>query len=307
VVTFSGMCDASGAVALDDHLFVVADDEDNVLRVYDADRGGAPLAVTDVSAALDLPMRGKKRPRPAEMDLEGATRLGDHAWWLASHGRSSAGQVRPERLKLFATTLPAGGGRIELVGNAYDGLLADLLAADALAPFDLAAAAELPPKARGGLNIEGLTATPDGELLLGFRNPVPKGEALLVPLLEPATLIAGGGARARFGPVVELDLGGQGVRSLSWWRGRYLIIAGAPASGGRSRLYTWGGPGSPASPVNVDLSWLNPEGFFSPDGRDQILLLSDDGEVTIDGEACKKLDDPARKRFRAVWVAVSDS
>src|SRR5688572_22748463 len=30
---FTGMCDASGAVPLNDHLFAVADDEDNILRV----------------------------------------------------------------------------------------------------------------------------------------------------------------------------------------------------------------------------------------------------------------------------------
>src|ERR1041384_1457792 len=46
-LTFTGMCDASGAVPLDDHLFAVADDEDNVLRVYDADRGGSPLGAAD--------------------------------------------------------------------------------------------------------------------------------------------------------------------------------------------------------------------------------------------------------------------
>src|SRR5262245_56650755 len=82
VVIFQGTCDASGAVALNDHLFVVADDENNVLRVHDADRGGAPLAAWDVSAELGVPITGKKRPRPAEMDLEAATRLGDRAYWL---------------------------------------------------------------------------------------------------------------------------------------------------------------------------------------------------------------------------------
>lgn len=32
-----GICDASGAVALDDNSFIVATDEDNILRVYSAE------------------------------------------------------------------------------------------------------------------------------------------------------------------------------------------------------------------------------------------------------------------------------
>src|SRR5687767_126916 len=86
-VVFEGMCDASGAVALSAQRMIAADDEDNVLRVYDVDRGGAPLATADVSAALGLPLKGKKRPHHPEVDLEAATRLGDRAYWLTSHGR----------------------------------------------------------------------------------------------------------------------------------------------------------------------------------------------------------------------------
>jgi hypothetical protein len=52
----------------------------------------------------------------------------------------------------------------------------------------------------------------------------------------------------------------------------------------------------------LDVSDLNPEGFFSPESRDAILLLSDDGTLRIDGEECKRLDDPGRKRFRGRWI-----
>jgi hypothetical protein len=37
ITTFSGCCDASAAVAVDERHFVVADDEDNILRVYKTD------------------------------------------------------------------------------------------------------------------------------------------------------------------------------------------------------------------------------------------------------------------------------
>ncbi|MFP2933313.1 hypothetical protein ACLESO_50840 [Pyxidicoccus sp. 3LG] len=62
-IVFEGMCDASGAVALGGELFVVGDDEDNVLRVYDARRGGAPVQRVDLSPDLELPI--KKKPPEA--------------------------------------------------------------------------------------------------------------------------------------------------------------------------------------------------------------------------------------------------
>jgi hypothetical protein len=299
VIVFRGMCDASGAVALSDRLFAVADDEDNVLRVYDADTGGQPLASADLSPELLLYTR-KKAP---ELDLEAATRLGERALWLTSHGRSKKGKLRPERLRLFATTAPADLSPPTLVGRPYEHLLRDLIADPGLARFDLARAAELPPKAPGGLNLEGMTAVPGGGVMLAFRNPVPGGRALLVPLRNPGEVITG--AAARFGQPVILDLGGQGVRSLSWWRGRYLIMAGHFDSGGPpSRLFTWTGQGEPELMSHIDLSALNPEGFFSPDQRDEILLLSDDGSALIDGQKCKTLRDPGQKRFRGVWVSL---
>jgi hypothetical protein len=49
IVTFTGTCDASGAVPIDARLFVVANDENNVLRIYDAERGGTPLHAIDLS------------------------------------------------------------------------------------------------------------------------------------------------------------------------------------------------------------------------------------------------------------------
>jgi hypothetical protein len=299
-VIFDGTCDASGAVPISRTRFIVADDENNVLRLYDAERGGAPLATTDVSGQLHLPIKGKKRPRPAEMDLEAASRIGDRAFWLSSHGRDSEGVARPERLKLFATTI--GEGELKIVGNAYDHLLDELVSAPALAPFGVAEASRIAPKLPGGLNLEGMTTTPEGHLLLGFRSPVPQGKALLIPLLNPAELVTVPNARAKFGAPIRLDLGGQGVRSLSYWRGHYLVIAGASGDGGGSRLFSWPGGDAPATLAAGDLSAINPEGFFSPEERAEIMLISDDGTVVSGGVPCKKQQDPARQRFRGLWV-----
>jgi hypothetical protein len=303
-VVFTGMCDASGAVPLSSRLFVVADDEDNVLRMYDAERGGAPLSEVDVSAALGLPMKGKKQPKAPETDLEAATRLDDRAYWLTSHGRNQKGKLKTERLLFFATTVPAEDAALTLVGRGYDRLLEDLVRAPQLAAFELAAAAQRAPRLPGGLNIEGLTATPEGRLLVGMRNPVPEGRALAVTIENPREIVDAG-APARFGPPIRLELEGRGIRALSWWHGDYLIAAGSPGDGGESRLYAWDGIGAPVH-VALDLRAYNPEGFFTPEDRDDILLLSDDGTVNVGGTPCKRLRDRAQRSFRGVWVRLPE-
>jgi hypothetical protein len=294
-VIFQGMCDASGGVPLERGLFAVADDEDNVLRVFDADRGGPPLRAVDLSPSLPLP---KKKKAP-ETDIEGATRLGELALWITSHGRNSKGKPRPERLLMFATTA-APDGAIELVGQPYATLLDHLLGDPRLAGLGLAEAAKLAPKDPGGFNIEGITATADGRVVIGFRNPIPDGLAILIPLENPRAVLAG--EDPRFGAPVRLDLGGLGIRALSSWRGTYLIAAGPPADGGAPRLYTWSGVPDARPTLVAEFDGFNPEGFFTPEDRDRILLLSDDGTRPIDGQPCKSLAEPARKQFRGLWL-----
>lgn len=71
-----------------------------------------------------------------------------------------------------------------------------------------------------------MRAATGGVLFIGFRNPIPGGRALIAPLSNAAELVVEAGATARFGEPLLLDVGGQGIRSLSRWRGSYLIVAG---------------------------------------------------------------------------------
>lgn len=317
VVVFEGACDASGAVSVDGTRFVVADDEDNTLRVYDALAGGAPLESSDVSGAIALSPEAKKAkkkqkrkkkaksPKVREADLEGATRLGDHAIWVSSHGQTKGGKRVEDRHRYFVTEIPQHQQPLRVVGVVYRHLLDDLLSAEQLAPYGLVEAARRAARTPGSLDIEGLTAAPEGFVWLGFRSPVPRGKALMVPLLNPVGLSTA--TPARWGPPVELDLGGRGIRALSWWGGRYLIVAGAPgpsADGPPTALYTWTASAGVAR-APLELGELNVEAVFSPDDRAEILLLADDGDRELDGVRCKDLEDPADKQFRGVWVTLT--
>jgi hypothetical protein len=300
-ILHAGCCDASAGVAVTSNLFLVANDEDSLLRVYRRDRSGPPVQSFQAGAFLDVD------PRRPETDLEGATRVGDRIYWITSHGRNRDGEERESRHRFFATSYsvsPQDKVELKTVGRPYHRLLDDFVKDPRLQPFNLGLAALRAPKDTNALNIEGLCATPTGELLIGFRNPIPKGRALLVPLTNPAELVEG--KPARFGDPILLDLGGRGVRGITYAGGRYLIIAGSYDAKGRTHFYQWSGDvkEAPRKIPDTRFKGVNPEGLVAyPDvPSNEFQILSDDGTRKIDGVDCKTLKDPLRRHFRSFWV-----
>ena len=140
---------------------------------------------------------------------------------------------------LFATKVTGVGEetKLELVGKPFKGLQKALFDDDRLKSFKLEEAAGKKPEEPDGLNIESLCA--DGEsLLIGFRNPVPEGKALLVPLKNPAA-VTDSGASPMLGDPDRLDLRGLGIRDMARWREEFIIVAGdfrGPQSGGSATI-----------------------------------------------------------------------
>lgn len=294
---FRGMCDASAMEMLNDDLFVAGNDEDNVLRVYSRSRQGLPVQVLDFSSFYAL------KKRSMEIDLEGAARIGNRIYWISSHGANSKGKVQASRHRLFATevfTTSDGEPRLRPAGKLYSGLVRDLAADPNYASFNLAAAAHKPPKAPGALNIEGLAPTPEGHLLVGFRNPIPGGKALIARLLNPEAVTSG--EKVQFGKPQFLDLGGLGVRSITPYKKGYLIVAGPfDAEGGPSQLHYWDGKAADTEKLSARLGG-NPEGIsvIREGQQDELLfVISDDGALKVGGSECKKLKDDNLKTFRA--------
>ena len=294
---FFGACDGSALVALDESHFAVASDEDNILRIYERTQTNAPVWQRDFSGFLQL---AAKSP---ETDIEGAARIGDVIYWITSHGRNGKGHIQHSRHRFFATDIvPGQPPSLKPAGEPYTRLLRDMENSAALKPYKLGDAARLPAEAEGGLNIEGLAATPEGTLLIGFRNPLPHRRALIVPLQNPAELIAG--KTARFGTPIELDLGRRGIRSIEQFDGGYLIVAGPTADAGTFALFKWSGnPGDAAHPVaGVELKDLRPEALFATGSGKEVQLLSDDGGILVRGVECKTLP-KASQAFRSLIIS----
>ena len=276
-------CDGSGGVALDRDHFLVANDEDGVLRIYRREGGAGPVIRLDVRKFLDL--RKKEEP-----DIEGLTRIGSVIYAIASHSRSSDGDKLKERRRFFA--LQWDPPRLEPLGRPHDDLLDAMQESTELDGIDLGR------KAR--VNIEGLAATPRGEVLIGFRSPLIGDRALLVPLTNPREVVAG--AHPRFAPARHVDLDGGGIRGIEGMNDTYVLASETPNGSPTLRFWT---PGKlPGKPLSLP-PFLNPEAvvLFPDTGLSEIHLLSDDGNADFGGdEDCKDIDDPGKKRFMRFLV-----
>lgn len=336
-ILFRGTSDASTAVAMDADRFLVADDENNILRVYSLKNPGLPLSSLDISSFL------RASGQHIEADIEGSARVGDRIYWITSHGRNKDGKMRPNRYRFFATDLKIEADYVHIlpVGRPYPTLAhrmaqdLDLtyLRLDRVTRFDERNMSKkerelLAPKEEG-LNIEGLASTPDGKgLLIGLRNPsypnpaAGQRQAMVIPLLNPDEVIEKS-ARPRFGKPLHWNLGGLGIRSMDYCPAfkAYFLIAGPKDGDPGLVLCRWSGNPSeqPRAIHQFDkTSDFTPEALFAIPDTTEVGLLSDDGALPVkvdhssecmenemlnDTECPNKfLVDPHRKTFRAIRI-----
>ncbi len=275
---FEGMCDASAAVRVGS-LWVVASDEDDVLRVYDPAKPGPPVQTFDLDTVF---------PQPGERDIEAVVVSGPETWWVGSLGRDRDADPAPSRQRRVSTTLTAREGGVDFAVGAD---LSDLLDRLRTAPEWAVLGPEVEQRApkAGGLNLEGAAMGADGTWWLGLRSPMDGPLALLaeLPTLRPAELH-------------PIDLEGRGIRDVVADGDGFLLLSGAPADAGvYSALWSWK-PGTPIRKVK-DLSGdLVPEALVR-DSKDRWWVLSDDGSRRVNGHICKDLPLP-EQRFRARLV-----
>lgn len=285
-------CDGSGAADLNDRLFASVNDEDSQLRIYDRLRPGLPVQSISLESWLEL------KKKEGEPDLEAIARWQNYLFIVGSHSRSRDGKKRANtrRLLCLAYEVIDGTVRARPFGESRDDLLDGLESAPELRALSLEAASQLPSDHPGALNIEGMSTTPEGHLLLGFRGPVSQGKALVVPILNPLAWVTG--AQVRFGPPVRLDLGGRGIRAMARV-GAVVYLVGEFELGKKDiRLYAWDGSSpAPRDSWPVELRGFDPESILAFPEQPRVLrLLSDDGSGKLNGVECRDLNE-SQKRF----------
>ena len=271
----TGLYEPSSIQQLPDGRFLVVEDEKS-----------RPFSLVTISAAGDvsstplLPPVGDDAAWKLD-DLEAlAIDRAGYVYALTSHSRTDSGAVKKARDKLVRFRVE--GGRM-----AAPSLVRELKPALVAAHPELAAAAEiLEVKAEGGLNIEALEVSADGQrLYVGFRSPLLDGKAIIACVENPAAIFDAG-EPPRISPnLITLDLGGSGIRGMASVPALegHLIISGPVARQQvQFQLWFWSGrAGETARRVSVDgLSGFEHAEGVSPaviEGRQHIIIVSDDG------------------------------
>lgn len=299
VTVVEGSCDASGAVALPGDGFgervLMVDNDASFVRVFAV---GDPAPGPQAGLPLQAP-----EDTPRAFDIEAATWLDGAALFVGSLSRADDGTPDPDRWHFLSIAVDEdadGTPRLETSGSSRR-LLAGLAALDA----DLAAAIgdadtpdpDLAPE-KGGINLEGMSVTADGAaLFLGFRNPVPDGQSLLVKLLNP-TAVLFLDAEPVFETPLRLDLGGLGIRSLEYApaAGAYFIVAGPVGPTGAFDIFRWVEGTAPEPVPGARAALANLPGF-APEG----LVIDQSGtRLQLFGAN----DDCATATFRSVLLTL---
>ncbi|MEU3981927.1 DUF3616 domain-containing protein [Streptomyces sp. NPDC026672] len=313
----TGASDASAAVDVGGGYVVVANDEDNTLRLYDGSASGAPVKTWDLDGKLDA---------DKEVDIEGAARVGDTIYWTGSLGNNKDGEYKADRNTVFTTKVSGSGASTALTfGTAGHRLRDDLVAWDKANGnrygFAAGTADGEVPKQIDGFNVEGLEFAPGSTTTayVGFRAPLvpPKagGKALIVPVTNYDKVAQD--TKATFGTPVELDLGGLSIRDLRRNdQGQFLILAGSWAADDNSdpyAVYSWDGTAG-HQPVKVlDLPTSDAGGWESivsvPSGGTsgaRVQLITDDGDADLygDGVQAKDLSHPEWQKSRSTWFTL---
>lgn len=289
-LVFSGICDGSAAILVDDQSMLVAYDENNALYLYNIN-GGRPLAEFSYQALLDID--------DDEVDIEAVAVAPDGLWWIGSHGLDGDGDEALNRRILFRTNTPNSVDSKLQVLEVVTDLMAAILDADNSKEFFSKKILKKKPK-KGGFNIEGLSVASDGSLLLGLRSPLTASDHAIIVQLN----------RKEAGFVVkdisQVDLGGRGIRDIQPSKNGFVIIAGDVGSNGVFALYQWQIGGIARVLTHLDRD-LNPEALVRI--ADYWLVISDDGKkdrgkgATCDDIAGHELSADKDVFFRAIKIS----
>jgi hypothetical protein len=326
----TGIADASAAIALDDNYMLIANDESNLLYVFDRKNSGLPVVTFDFNQGNALNLTDGTAGNYKEVDLEAGVRSivnPGKIYWMGSMSNNSSNDYKANRDRLFATTVSGTGAATTFADSLHvDNLRNQLIAWGDTHGYDFttAAADHHSSKAIDGFNIEGMVFGPDNTTMyIGFRAPlVPlsgRVNAVIAPVQNfEAWFNDVARGNASIGAPIELNLGGRGVRDLiRLSNGNYIIIAGSYDETAMGAIYKWTGNAAdaPTQISSMDISALNVEAVLPINAgsvlmEDRLQVISDNGDNVYygDGIVAKDLATDNFKKFSSnVMVAAVGS
>ena len=294
-IALNGIYEPSAIQQLPDGRFLLAEDEKE-----------SPFSLLtirpDGSTTVERLIVDAEAEGPGKLDdLEGlAIDSSGFVYAITSHSRNSKGEEKKSREKLVRFRID--GNRLVAAHVAND--LKRALAARH--PVLARAAVITDVKGDGGFNIEAIEFSADQQhLMIGFRSPLDSGQALVAVIGNPAAMFEPGTAPDVASELIRLDLGGHGLRGMSWVPALqgYLLISGPVAKEKTHfRLWFWSGEAN-TKPRQAEAEGLpgfeHAEGVTPAviDGKPRIVIVSDDGSREEGRHARYLLLDPEQIRI----------
>ncbi|MBS1663858.1 MAG: DUF3616 domain-containing protein [Bacteroidetes bacterium] len=320
---FTGIADASAAIPLDDDYMVIADDEHNMLYVYNRNSSGLPVKKYDYSAGNGLNLTDGSPGAFKEVDVEASApspTVGGRSYWLGSMSNGSDFSNKPNRDRVIGVDISGTGSATSFTLAGYiAGLRNKLIAWGDANSLDFTNSAKdgVDAKTDNGFNIEGMAFAPNGSTLyIGFRAPlIPVGhKAIIAPIENFEDYFNGTTTNPTIDAPIEFDLGGRGIRDIVRLpNGTYVIVAGSTGATNIPALFRWTGDRNevPVQLTSFDLTGLNAEAVLPVNeggqlSLDKLQVINDDGDHVFYGDnvIAKNLSNDNLKKFTST-LAVS--
>lgn len=319
----TSIADASTMQMLSCNDVLIADDETNVVYIYNKDGSGLPIQTFDYNQGNALALTDGNPYK--EVDVEASVKSPNTAgkiYFLGSMSNSSSFNNKPNRDRVFALNVTGTAAPYTIANAGYkSGLRAALVSWGDSKGYNFSASAAdgKDPKAIDGFNLEGMVFAPNNTTLyVAFRAPlVPtsnRTKAVIAPILNFESYFSGTGSPS-IGQPIELNLGGRGIRDIfRMVNGTYVIIAGRPDDGAaNSAVYRWSGIAT-EQPILINdfgLSTRNVEGVIDPSeycggvNNNTLTFIADNGTSVYYNDAveAKVLATPEYKKFMMFTIA----
>lgn len=275
---FGDVYEPSGVVQLaDGRLLVVEDESQRAFRILSALPDGT-LVANELLDTRIIKSFGRKFE-----DLEGVSMDSKgYVWAIGSHARTEKGKRKPEREQLLRFRIE-GNNVIDF--SFYDQLTDDILSSGVVK--ELASRHGATTVNFGSMNIEGLNFDKAQQrLLIGFREPTIDGMSLILAVENPRGLFERGESARFSNEPILLDLGGGGIRGLTYdpILGTFLIVNEIKGDDGRdySQLWSWSGnptdqPERLSLPGIVNLNNVEALASVRINGEPRLVIMSDEG------------------------------
>lgn len=316
----TGIADASAAIALDENYMVIANDETNILYVYDRRQSGLPVKTFDINAGNLLGLTDGSSGNWKEVDIEAAApsrNIANRIYWIGSLGNGTDGDLKPNRDRIFATNITGTGTATAVTAaGTYGSLRNALINWGNTYGYNFTASAQNghAPKTIDGFNVEGMVFAPNSTTMyIGFRAPlVPtanRTKALIAPIQNFETWFNNGAPSGSptIGAPIELTLGNRGIRDIiRLANGTYVIVAGSYNDNSIPAIFRWSGIAGeePLQIPSFTLTGLNAEAVLpvlqgGVEAFDKLQIICDNGDNVFynDGVVAKDLPNDSHKKF----------